>query len=150
MSNDSTVGALSTTAHSDYNQHRANVRNYLVGLSTAEIRQFIGGPSIRRDEPGGLDRVRYASEYLAEAEAEENATPPCQTRIDLAIKHAGYVDDIAGERGTTNRASLLERALCELNEIRQILTGEPYYDYAAQVWIDRSDQPMSFGQSAIG
>ena len=87
---------------------------------------------------------------LARCPSGNNATPPCQTRIDLAIKHAGYVDDIANERGTTDRATLLERALCELGEIREILTGEPYYDYDAQVWIDRSDQPMNFGQAAIG
>lgn len=49
-----------------YNYHRANVRNYLVGLSLRESQEFLAGAA----ERGEAGVVEYAEEWIRELEAE--------------------------------------------------------------------------------
>jgi len=50
----------------EYNHHRANMRNFLVGLTMAEMHDVLDQAA----EAGHASRVEYIEEYIHEVEAD--------------------------------------------------------------------------------
>jgi hypothetical protein len=67
-----------------YNHHRANIRNYLVGLTLQEARIFLSGLVAADDAKG----AGYAAEFVLEFEAETTDYYNC----DLDGNCAGDAD----------------------------------------------------------
>jgi hypothetical protein len=56
-----------------YNVHRANVRNFLVGLTLAECRDW----ALAASERGDTESAGYANEFISELEDELDDSPSC-------------------------------------------------------------------------
>jgi hypothetical protein len=60
---------------------------------------------------------------------------PSEKRIETALKSLN-AESWANQRGKIPAAQLVEMLLCDMQRASEVLTGEAYYDYDAQVWID--------------
>ena len=63
-------------------------------------------------------------------------------RIELALKSLDS-EAWSKQRGKIADKDLVEMLLCDMRQANDIISGMPYYDYAAQKWVEELETELS-------